>query len=482
MINFKRIVHILGLLLIIEGLFIAFCILPAIIYADGDLVAITVSSIAALLSGLAMWYFTRSAEKPIGKREGFIIVGLVWIVFSLFGSLPFWLSGSIPSFTDAFFETISGFTTTGASILVDIEAMPHGLLFWRSLTQWMGGMGIIVLSLAILPVLGVGGMQLFVAEVPGPTKEKLHPRVKETAKRLWGIYILFTGLEVILLMAGGMNLFDAVCHSFTTMATGGYSTRQASVAHFGSAYIEYVITVFMFIAGTNFILSYYAIRFRFDRIWGNEEFRFYLGIVSLFIVVCSTGLFVTGNLTAEESFRTASFQVVSIITTTGFITADYLTWVPFLAVLIFVLMFFGGSAGSTGGGVKMIRVLLIVKNSYLEIKRLIYPHAVIPVRLDNKPVSQYIVTNLLAFVFIYMLILVVAVVVISSMGYDMDTSFGAAAASLGNIGPGMGLVGPVESYSHFPDAGKWFLSFLMLLGRLELFTILILFAPSFWRK
>ena len=457
-------------------------LIPAAIYGDGDFRAMAITSFITLTAGFVLWFFCRGADRSIGKREGFIIVSLVWVIFSLFGSLPFWLSGSIPSFTDAFFETMSGFTTTGATVLDDIESMPRGLLFWRSLTQWMGGMGIIVLSLAILPILGIGGMQLFVAEVPGPTKEKLHPRVKETARRLWGIYILFTGLEIILLLVGRMSLYDALNHSLTTMATGGYSTRQASIAYFDSPYIQYVITVFMFIAGTNFILSYYAIRMRFGKIWKNEEFRFYLGIVLFFIVIFSFGLFVAGDHTPGESIRLASFQVVSIITTTGFVTDDYTKWIPFLSIMIFVLMFFGGSAGSTGGGVKIIRVLLIVKNSYLEVKRLIYPSAVIQVKLNDKPVSQHIVSNVLAFVFIYIIIMAASVAVISSLGYDMDTSFGASAACLANIGPGIGQVGPVENYAHFPGSGKWFLSFIMLLGRLELFTVLILFAPSFWRK
>ena len=482
MLNTKRIINIIGLLVTIEGFFVFICLIPAVIFPDGDLLAILITSAIMFSTGSAMWFLTRHADKSTGKREGFIIVSMVWIVFSLFGSLPFWISGAIPSFSDAFFETMSGFTTTGATILLDIEGMPHGLLFWRSLTQWMGGMGIIVLSLAVLPILGIGGMQLFIAEVPGPTKEKLHPRVTETARRLWGIYIIFTGMEIVLLFLGGMNLFDAVCHSFTTMATGGYSTRNASIAHFDSAFIEYVITVFMFVAGTNFILSYFAMHLQFKRIWKNEEFRFYLGLVLVFTVILSVGLFFGQGYGAEESFRFSAFQVVSIITTTGFITSDYLAWTPSLLLLIFVLMFFGGSAGSTGGGIKIIRVLLIFKNSYLEVKRLIFPNAVLPVRLNHKSISQNIVGNVLAFGFIYILILAISVVVISSLGYSMDTSLGAAAACLGNIGPGIGQVGPVENYAHFPDFGKWFLSFIMLLGRLELFTVLILFVPSFWKK
>lgn len=482
MISFKRIVSILGMLLVIEGAFLLLCLPVSLYYNEGDSAAFLISFLATTFSGMILWLITRHSDSAFGKREGFIVVSLVWILFSLFGSLPFWISGYVPSYTDAFFETISGFTTTGATILDDIESLPKALLFWRSLIQWMGGMGIIVLSLAILPVLGIGGMQLFVAEVPGPTKEKLHPRVKQTAQRLWGIYLILTLVEIILLFAGGMSFFDSVCHSLTTMATGGYSTRQAGIAHFDSAYIHYVITFFMFVAGTNFILSYFAIRLRFNRIWKNEEFRFYLGIVLFVTLLVSAGLYISGESSVEESFRLALFQVVSIITTTGFTTADYLGWVPLLMVLMFVLMFIGGSAGSTGGGVKVIRILLIVKNLYLEIKRLLYPNAVIPVKLNRQAVPQHIIGNVLAFVFIYILIIVASVVVISSMGYNMDTSFGAAAATLGNIGPGIGLVGPSATYAHFPDFGKWFLSFLMLLGRLELFTVLVLFAPSFWSK
>ena len=458
------------------------CLVPAFIYGDGDLTAFLITVATTFITGGAMWYFTRRADKSVTRKEGFIIVSLVWIVFSLFGSLPYWLSGSIPSFSDAFFETISGFTTTGATVVGDIEGLPHGILFWRSLTQWMGGMGIIVLSLAILPILGIGGMQLFIAEVPGPAKEKLHPRVKQTARHLWVIYIIFTGLETVLLLIGGMDLFDSLNHSFSTMATGGFSTRQDSIAAFDSPFIEYVITVFMFIAGTNFILSYYAMHLRFDKVWNNEEFRFYLALILGFILIISLGLFFSQGYEPEESFRRSAFQVVSIITTTGFITDDYLLWIPILSVLIFILMFIGGSAGSTGGGIKVVRVLLILKNSHLEIKRLIYPNAVIPVKLNNHQISRNITGNVIAFGFIYIIIIAISVVLISSMGYGMDTSIGAAAACLGNIGPGIGMVGPVENFAHFPDFGKWFLSFLMLLGRLELFTVLVLFLPSFWKK
>ena len=473
----------MGLLLLIEGFFLGISALVSLYYGQYDLSALVITSLLCFSTGIILQLFTKKAAKNIGKREGYIIVSLVWVIFSLFGALPFVLSGAIPSYTDAFFETISGFTTTGASILNDIEAMPNGLLFWRSLTQWLGGMGIIVLSIAVLPLFGIGGMQLFIAEVPGPTPDKLHPRIKETAKRLWGIYILFTLAEVILLKIGGMNWFDAVNHSFTTMATGGYSTKQASIADPSfSPFIHYVIIVFMFLAGTNFTLSYFALHLKFGKVFKNEEFRYYLGFTILFTLAISMALWHFEDYNPEKSFRDALFQVVSIMTTTGFATADYLLWKPFVVVMIFALMFFGGSAGSTGGSIKIVRITLLLKNSYQELKRIIHPNAIIPVRINGKSVQPQIISNILAFVVFYMLITILSTIVISALGYDLETSLGAVAATLGNIGPGIGLVGPVENYSHFPAFGKWFLSFLMLIGRLELFTVIVLFSPSFWKK
>ena len=458
------------------------CVPFSLWYRESDLLPILLSSGIAIISGFILYIFNRNAEKSLSKREGYIIVSLSWIVFSIFGSLPFVLSGAIPSVTNAFFETMSGFTTTGASILNDIEQMPHGLLFWRSMTQWLGGMGIIVLSLAILPILGIGGMQLFVAEVPGPTPDKLHPRITGTAKRLWIIYVSFTVVEMILLMLGGMNFFDAINHSFTTMATGGYSTKNESVAAFASPFIQYVIIFFMFLAGTNFTLSYFALHLKFDKIWNNEEFKAYLGFTVVFTILIGTVLYFFMEYAGEQAFRDSLFQVVSILTTTGFVTADYLQWLPFLSVLIFMLMFFGGSAGSTGGGIKIMRILLLIKNGYIELKRLVHPNAVLPVRLNKRAVPQQIVTNVLAFVVFYIMIFAGGTVVISMLGYDLDTSMGAVIACIGNIGPGIGDVGPVSNFSHIPDFGKWFLSFLMLIGRLELFTVIILFSPSFWKR
>lgn len=473
----------MGLLLVVEGAFMVLTSIVSGIYGEYDLPYFLWSALICFSIGGILSVFNLKASKTIGKREGYVIVAMVWLVFSFFGLLPFWLSNSIPSFTDAFFETMSGFTTTGSSILQDIEALPHGMLFWRSIIQWLGGMGIIVLSLAILPVLGVGGMQLFVAEVPGPVPDKLHPRIADTAKRLWGIYVLYTLLETLLLWFGGMTFFDAICHSFTTMATGGYSTKQASVAFYDSAYIQYVIIVFMFIAGVNFTLSYSALHGRFRRIIQDEEFKYYFGFIVLVSLVVATVLFISGDVTlVEQSIRDSLFQVVSLITTTGYATADYLVWMPTLSIIMFMLMFVGGSAGSTGGGIKVVRIVLLLKNAYFELKRLIHPNAVIPVRFNGKAVSPTVLTNVLAFIVIYMLIVGISTIIISVMGYDLETSIGAVATCIGNIGPGLGGVGPATNFAHIPDFGKWFLSLLMLMGRLEIFTVVLLFSPYFWKN
>jgi trk system potassium uptake protein TrkH len=433
MLNKKIIINVMAFLLLIEGMFMLISFGVSVLYGDKDMWALGVSSGICFFVGSVLWLLTRNVEKTINKRDAYVIVSLVWIVFSLFGLLPFMLSGAIPSFTNAFFETISGFTTTGASILNDIEALPHGLLFWRSIIQWLGGMGIIVLALAILPIFGIGGMQLFIAEVPGPTPEKLHPRIRATAMRLWWIYISFTLLETILLYMGGMEFFDSICHSFTTMATGGYSTKQASIAFYQSPYIQYIITIFMFLAGTNFTLSYFALHFKFGKVFKNEEFRVYLGFVLFFTLIISAGLWYYNDINFEKAFRDSVFQVVSIITTTGFVTSDYLVWPSFLTIIIFALMFFGGSQVSTAGGIKIVRITLLLKNSYKELKEIIHPNAIIPVRLDNKSIAPQIINNIFVFVITYLLIFAAGTIVISTLGYDLDSSMGAVASSLGNI-------------------------------------------------
>ncbi|PKP11691.1 MAG: potassium transporter [Bacteroidetes bacterium HGW-Bacteroidetes-4] len=482
MINKQIIFRLLGFLLLMESVFLFVSLLMSLFYREFDWLGFALAFGATFLTGGSAVLFTQKADKAFGKREGYIIVSLVWVVFSLFGALPFIISGAIPNFTDAFFETMSGFTTTGASIINNIEALPHGILFWRSLTQWMGGMGIIVLSIAILPFLGVGGVQLFSAEVPGLSYDKLHPRVRETAQRLWIIYVGFTLIETVLLWLGGMSFFDALNHSFTTMSSGGYSTKQASIAYFTNPFIHYVIVLFMFIAGVNFTLAYFALKLDFKKVFSNEEFRVYSLITLVFTGVIALRLFVGGGISFEESFRSALFQVVSIVTTTGYATVDYLLWPSLLIALIFVLMFIGGSAGATSGGVKVIRIILILKNCYFELKRIVHPKAIIPMRLNGKTVPQPIVNSVLAFIVFYLLIFIAGSVFIAGLGLNMESAMGAVASALGNIGPGLGSVGPAETYAHLPQVGKWLLSFLMLLGRLELFTVLIIFAPTFWKK
>ncbi|MEQ8242876.1 potassium transporter TrkG [Fulvivirga sp.] len=480
--NFKQIASFSGLLLIINGIFMFLC-LPFSIYYDEPIYPLGLSGLITLLTGATIWFINRKNQnKELKKKDGYLVVIVGWLTMSLFGTFPFLLSGEISNFTDAFFETISGFTTTGASILTDIEGVSKGILFWRSLTQWIGGMGIIVLAVAILPILGIGGMQLFIAEAPGLSPDKMKPRIKEVAKRLWFIYIGLTMLEMVLLMFGGMNFYDAINHALTTMATGGFSTKNASIAHFDSAYIQYVITFFMFLAGTNFTITYYGLKGKFAKVWSNEEFRNYLILVILLSVCISFFVFSSKWEGFEKSFRDSIFQVVSIITTTGFVSADYTAWAPFLTIIFFLLMFVGASAGSTAGGVKIIRHTLLFKNSFLEMKRQLHPSAVIPVRLNSQAVSRDITYNVLAFVMIYLLIYGVGVFLISFTGVDFDTALGAVATCLGNIGPGLGSVGPVNNFAHITPFGKWLLAGLMLLGRLELFTVLMLFNPNFWKK
>ena len=459
--NWKVIGNILGYLLIINGGFMVVCLPISFYYKENDWVAILISAAITLSAGLGLRFATSKREKKdLKKKDGYLIVTLGWIVMSFFGAIPYLISGEIPTLTGAFFETISGYTTTGASILTDIESVSKGILFWRSSTQWIGGMGIIVLALAILPFLGIGGMQLFVAEAPGITPDKLRPRIQETAKRLWYIYVGLTLFEAVLLFFAGMGPYDAINHALTTMATGGFSTKNASLAHFDSPLIQYIIIIFMFLAGTSFTLTYFALKRNFKKIIKNEEFVVYsLFILSITVIVTVT-LLVVKNTTLEHSFRHALFQVVSLVTTTGFVSADYTQWAPFLSVLCFVLLFVGGSAGSTAGGVKVIRHIVLFKNSFLELKRQLHPSAVMPVRISDRAIDGQIVFNVLAFIMIYILVFLVGVVLLSSMDVDFDTAFGAVATSLGNVGPGIGDVGPVDNFSGMPMAGKWLLSFL----------------------
>ncbi len=472
---------VMGVLLLILAGFMLTSLIVSIYYHEPVLPIIYSAVITALFGGILLFFGNKNSNKNIGKREGYMIVTLTWVIISVFGALPFIISGAIPSFTNAFFETMSGFTTTGSSILTDIESVPKNILYWRAMTHWIGGMGIIVLTVAILPFLGIGGMQLLIAEMPGIAPDKLHPRITATAKRFWGIYVILTVVEILLLWAGEMNLFDAVCHSFATMATGGFSTKNDSIAGF-LPYSQYIIILFMTLAGTNFTLHYFAFHGQIKKVFKNDEFKTYLSIIAVVTVILTFGLIIIVNTGVEKAFRDSLFTVVSILTTTGFVTADYIVWPVFLWVFVAALMFIGGSAGSTGGGVKIIRHLLLIKNSWIELKRTIHPAAIIPVKYGGKSISQQVIFNVMAFFLIYSLIFSFGVIAMALLGLDFETSVGASIASLGNIGPGIGGVGPVENYAFIPPFGKWILSFLMLLGRLELFTVLIIFSPAFWRN
>ncbi len=475
------VIHLLGFLLLFLAGAMLLPIPFSLYYGDSDYLALPISAAITFFSGLLVFKVTRF-RGDLRAKEGFAVVTLGWLVFSLFGSLPFMIYGAIPSLTDAFFETMSGFTTTGATILTNIESLPHGLLFWRSLTHWLGGMGIIVLSLAILPFLGVGGMQLFKAEVPGPTADKLTPRVTETAKILWGVYVLISAAETALLMLGGMSLFDALTHTFGTMATGGYSTKNLSVGAFNSAYIDYVIIFFMILAGANFSLHYRFLRGKYNIHLLNKEFRYFLAIIGGATVIIGIDTYLNQYQNLVDTVRYTLFQVVSIVTTTGYGTADFEQWSYSSQFILLVLMFIGGSAGSTGGGMKVVRAYLLVKFMFSEITRLIHPHAVIPVRANNQVVPREVTMNVLGFFVLSILVFTAGVLVMAGMGLNLLTAIGATAATLWNIGPGLGQVGPTGNYAHIPMLGKWTLSFLMLMGRLEIFTVIILFSPAYWRK
>ena len=481
--------------------------------------------IVSLIAGSLLSFFTRADREDQGVKEGFAIVTLGWVSLALVGSIPFtiWFldrsggltaAGFLAAFTDAYFEVMSGFTTTGSTILTDIEALPRGLLFWRALTHWLGGMGIITLALAIFPAMGVGGYQMFRGEVPGPSADRLRPRLRETAAILWGVYMLLTALQTVLLMFGGMDLFDSLCHAFATLATGGFSTRNASVGAYDSAYIDWVVTLFMFLAGTNFLLHY---RVMFRRDWRaireNREFHFYFGTVAVAIVVFTLILWLGGlpepaetcthfqvehrqpeaqiaHVAAEEgkveslpdALRIAAFQVVAIITTTGFGTADFDVWPRALGLGLVVLMFWGGCAGSTGGGMKMIRVLVTLKASWRELKKVVRPRLVSPVKVRREPVGEAMVSNIVGFFVLFVGLFVVCSVLMSFIIPDLTTAVTSVIACIGNIGPGLSGVGSTQNFGWIPLPGKWLLILCMLLGRLEIFTVLVVLRPSFWRR
>lgn len=482
--NYRFVLKTIGFLLIIESMFMMVATIVSFYSRDTSGDALLISSSITIFAGIFLRLVgTDYYEKPIGKRESFLVVAMTWVVLSAFGMLPFYLSGAIPDISNAYFETMSGFTTTGASILTNVDEMPRGLLFWRSITQWIGGIGIIVFALAILPIMGGNASVLYDAETTGITHERFRPRVSQIAKRLWITYIFITSILVLLLWAGPMNLFDSVCHALTTMSTGGYSTKQASIAYWDSPYLEYVLSIFMFIGGVNFSLIFFLFKGVPKKLLKDEEFRWYGIICAIFAVVITLGLFFTNHISNfEQAFRTSLFQVTSIITTTGFTTTSYMTWGAFYLFLICLLMLFCACAGSTSGGIKIVRIIILFKNAINEFKRQVQPNAILPVRLNGQVVPIDIVTKILAFIFLYLGILIFSFIVLSFSGMEFEESIGAAISCMGNVGPGLGENGISGHFADIPTFSKWYLCFIMLTGRLELFTVLSLFIPAFWRK
>lgn len=481
-INLQPISNVVGVLLILLGLCMFLTSGVAYYNDSSDYLTFIHSGSITVIIGAMLWAYKFSTSTIVNKREGYLIVALGWLFMGIFGAIPYYMVGVTPHFTDAFFESISGFTTTGATIFNDIEVLGDGILFWRSITQWIGGMGIIVLTVALFPLLGIAGIELFVAEAPGPTADKVHPRIKETAKRLWFIYFSLTMLLFLILYLEGLTPFDAICHAFTTMATGGFSTKNASIAHFNSPMIEYTISGFMFLAGCNYVVIYYMLKGRFQRVWIDEEFRYY----SLFLVISALtlGLWINFMIGGdyESNFRNGLFMLISMVTTTGFVTADYTSWSPGLTMFFFLLLFLGACAGSTSGGIKFIRHMVFVKNTYLEFKRILHPRAMIRIKINKELVAPKILTHILVFLLVYLLLFILGSLFVTMTGLDFLSAIGGVATTLGNVGPAIGTLGPVDNFSEIPDMAKWIFSFLMLLGRLELFTILILFTPFFWRS
>jgi len=476
------VLRVVGVLIFFFGLTMLLPIGYDLFYRDQSLLSTLAAMGFTLAAGLLMTVLGVKGTDNISQREGMAIVTLGWTAVGIFGALPFYLGGEIPQFVDAFFESVSGFTTTGSSILTHIEGISNGLLLWRSFIQWLGGMGIIVLSLAILPFLGVGGMQLYRAEVPSPVPDKLKPRIRETAMILWKVYALISLAEVIFLMFGGMSLFDALCHTFTTMPTGGFSTKNTSIAHYDSAYIDGVIIVFMFIAGINFALHYQMLRGRPLIFWRDAECRFFILVVIILTMVVT--LNIHGRIYEDlgTALRYGAFQVVSIVTTTGYATADYEKWPAMSQFILLLSMFLGASAGSTGGGMKCLRVMLCFKFCYRELFSMVHPKAVTHVKIGGNPVSEDVIRSVLGFLALYIGLFALCSVLLSALGVDFTTAFSAVAATLGNIGPGFGMVGPVDNFAQIPYLGKWLLIWCMLLGRLEIFTVIIFLVPEFYRK
>jgi trk system potassium uptake protein TrkH len=476
-INLNIVFNLLSRVLLLSGIFLLSCI-PVAIYFKEDYYSFVLSSAISFAIGLILYFITKGNIDELKKKEAYLTVTLSWFLISLIGSLPYLISQTIPDFTNALFESVSGFTTTGSSILIDIEALPKSILFWRSLTHWIGGLGIIVLVIIIMPSLKIGSYQLFTSE--SSFREKIHPRIKAVGSRLLLIYLSLTFIQVILMCLGGMNLYESLCHAFGTVATGGFSPKNTSIAGY-SPYIQYVIMIFMFLAGTSFIIHYFFIKSKYKKIWKNDEFWFYMFWVLFAGFFVTLFLFLKTDISLEKSFRDAFFQVISIVTCTGFATTDYLLWPTFLWIFIFALMFLGGSTGSTSGGIKMARHLVFFKSIKESFKKQTHPHMVSIVRLNGNVVNEESRHSIITYIIWYLLVFIIGTFLLILIGIDGKTAAGAAITTMGGIGPGIGTVGPASNFFHLPEAGKVILIFLMLLGRLELYTILILFTRGYWK-
>ena len=475
-------------MLAIIGLSMLFPALVGLFYGETNLFAYLYSMVGCLLVSIPVWFLTRRSRK-LSIKDGFALVAFAWIVVAIAGSLPFYFTGAIPNYTDAWFEAMSGVTTTGATIIGNVNTLPHlengieslpkGILFWRSFLQWIGGMGIIVFTIAILPLLGVGGVQLFKAEVPGPVADKIKPRVKETAKILWMVYVGFTVLQMVLLRLAGMPLFDSICHAFTTMPTGGFSTQNASIAAYNSPLIQYIVIFFMFVAGINFTLHFRTITGNFTALFKDYELKVYIVTIVFATFVIFLSLSASNSDWSHKSFMVSLFQSIAIMTGTGYANADYEMWPYFCQLALFILMFFGAMGGSTSGGMKLTRIIVLIKYAATETRRMLHSRAIIPIRIGERSINDDIVRNTLGFFLIYLSIFVLTALVLTAFNLDLISAFGAAASAIGNVGPAFGEFGPTDNYALLNPIGKWMLSFCMLLGRLEIFTILVLFTRSF---
>jgi len=482
--NLLSVVRVIAVLIVVLSVFMIIPAGTAVYFGEYNVAVAFLKTIVffAAVGGILYKLMSNRVRPNLGIRDGFLLVTLSWIAISFIGAIPFYLSGEIKTFTDAFFETASGFTTTGATILEDIEGMAKSALLWRALTHWLGGMGIVVLTVAILPILGIGGLQLVKAEAPGPTVDKLSPRIAETAKILWSIYVGLTLFQTVLMMFGGVSFFDAITHAFATMATGGFSTKNASVTGLNSPFVEVVVTIFMFLAGVNFALHFRFITGRFKFVLKDSELRSYVSIFVVSSLLIAANLYHNYYPTLQESLRHAFFQVATILTTTGFASADYEKWPYFSQVILFALMFVGGCTGSTGGGIKVLRIVTLLKQGLNEMKYLLHPRGVFILKISGNTIKKDIVYAISGFFFLYIFTIIVVTLIVSFTGEDILTSLTTALATVGNIGPGFGKIGPTENYAFFTDFVKWVLSFAMIAGRLEIYTFLVIFFPYFWKK